>query len=576
MKGDVSEGTKPLPPHQNPWMTTLWENFYDWVHIPDEAFWDEVAGLHIPCWTTWDEVVELLAPKVRVNMPAPPMPRRRIERFLRYVREFSNEHFHDGPNSRCQPWFRDLLRKIDTELLDKWGGQTEAWRPVGGAVGCMGCVPYLDFRQWTICDSDGCLRVPFYKPELIIRISPQGSLPSHESTSHEPTSPERRFLADPLRFSAVQGGRQVRETAAVVPTSRLRGETQTPPPHVLPLIVQVLQYSANARDLHICWPSGSPLYQVQMQNDDFLSQFDHFDDFLAFKHCEDETVPGTLEGLERMRRIKFVITSREDPHTNSLFFVYARIVHACACESVGVMQSAARCGLCLTDACTHACILGVFCKHFDTRTQDPEKIGFVKQRVAFYMAAPEASRLVAFFSLLDAFLLWVAGKENAAGLTLGPVEVHCSKQVPHLDLHGLRHAGGYTQLPCVVPSALPFGAFEAYPPGWEQKILRVEVLPESTTVFSLTFSGDTYTFYERFEAVGATRVDIAGKGYMPYFVHIDTTDAIQRQNVLDIFGTAVLRELVVLLTQCEAPSPGSAVEDVVEQIKALHQITDRF
>ena len=96
MKGDISEGTKPLPPHQNPWLTTLWENFYDFIDIPCGACWGE----------------ELIDPKVRVKMPAPPMPRRRIERFLRYVREFSNEHFHDGPDSRCEPWFRDLLRKI--------------------------------------------------------------------------------------------------------------------------------------------------------------------------------------------------------------------------------------------------------------------------------------------------------------------------------------------------------------------------------------------------------------------------------------------------------------------------------
>ena len=220
-----------------------------------------------------------------------------------------------------------------------------------------------------------------------------------------------------------------------------------PPPTRLPnnAPVQVCVYKV-CDAVGDCWPeyegTDAPLYQVQMKHDARPSVvFDlvrTFGDFLKTMHGSDESVPDTVHGLQQCG-IKLILTD----------------------------------------------------------TQDPDGVGFVQWRPAFYVVGgPAAKPLGNFLLLLDE---WWAYKAEALGCTL---DVHYSPHTSVGSLEDIMSQLTHDLYSVACPlQRVPLGIFEAQPVS-SKRIVMLNIQPESGDTVSILVHGNIWAYRNRFDMLG--------------------------------------------------------------------------
>ena len=214
-------------------------------------------------------------------------------------------------------------------------------------------------------------------------------------------------------------------------------------PDSAPVQVVVYKVTDSAGD---CWSqyegTEASLYQVQMKHEARPSAlFDlnrSFGDFLKSVHAEDESVPVSLQDLQQCG-IKLVLTDN----------------------------------------------------------QDPDGVGFVQWRPAFYVVGdPHAKPVTNFLLLLDE---WWAYKSKAMGRQL-EVQYHPHTSVG--DLGDIDEQLAYEHCVVEAPSAsVPLGIFEAQP-VISKRIVTINVQPEGADTVSILVSGSMWVYRARFDAQG--------------------------------------------------------------------------
>eukprot|EP00973_Karenia_brevis_P061607 8567332-Karenia_brevis.AAC.1 len=213
-------------------------------------------------------------------------------------------------------------------------------------------------------------------------------------------------------------------------------------PDWAPVVVTIYKITDEAADVWNLFENkpNVKLWQIQIKHDArpsiLYGILDSFAQFLRESNRTNETIPTTLAELQQKAGIKLVLTDNKDP----------------------------------------------------------EEIGFINWRVAFYVAGMNEA-LNNFFFLLDDFFVF---KEKALARQR-PFEVHV---FPHegeeIECEDLQYENYTFNEPNLI---LPLGVFEAQPVT-SKRIIEVHVQPESAETISVIVCGNTYIFKTRLDSHG--------------------------------------------------------------------------
>ena len=198
-----------------------------------------------------------------------------------------------------------------------------------------------------------------------------------------------------------------------------------------------------------------------------------------------------------------------------------------------------------------------------TDAKDPEDIGFIQWRVAFYVAADDLKN---FLHLLDGFFVW---KGHMVMREQQPVEVHLH---PHtnVDIADVWEELEYGHYKWQEPQAtLPLGIFEAQ---GLRKPITLNLQLQSPEILSIVITGGTWYFKERFDAFGirGARIDNEGeenRQYIRIIPDLDVSEQSSREHVLGMIGDSVLKDLALRVTVDKEPEEDSAVGAFLELLK---------
>ena len=193
--------------------------------------------------------------------------------------------------------------------------------------------------------------------------------------------------------------------------------------------------------------------------------------------------------------------------------------------------------------------------------RDPDNVGFVQWRVAFYVAGPE-SALQNFLFLLDDFFVYLAEK-------MLPFDVHLQ---PHINVKVACEDPSYKRTLLHEPAArLPLGFFEARP-VFGNRVTTLRLQPETADKMTVVIEGNTYAFRRRLDAhnVGAGFYEEEGaRRYVRVLRSLDVSVGEERQRVLDMCGESVFMNLAMRVLVKPPPQEGSAVAAFVERLRAV-------
>ena len=201
-----------------------------------------------------------------------------------------------------------------------------------------------------------------------------------------------------------------------------------------------------------------------------------------------------------------------------------------------------------------------------TDAKDPDDIGFIQWRPAFYVAADD---LTNFLHLLDGFFLFK--EQQMVKREQQPFEVHLHphSNVDIAEILDQLEYGNYTlQEPA---DNLPLGVFEAQ--GLKKPItLNFQV--QSPEKLSIVVTGGTWPFKERFDAFGIRGARAGDDGednkqYIRVLLDLDVSEQSSRDRVLGMIGDNVLKNLALRATVDKEPEKDSAVEAFIETLKLL-------
>ena len=251
-----------------------------------------------------------------------------------------------------------------------------------------------------------------------------------------------------------------------------------------------------------------PLWQVQIdhpaQRAITFDMRNGFNDFLRTAHAGAEALPTTVQDLERGAGIRLVVSDRADP----------------------------------------------------------EDVGFVQWRVAFYVAGD----LKNFLLLLDGWFLY---KERAMAREQ-PLEVHLH---PHTGVDAASAWGEleYEHYTLNEPSAtLPLGIFEAQP-VMGKSIVVLNLQLETPEQLSVVITGKTWSFRSRLDAYGVAGgySNEENRKYFRVLKSLDVSEAAQQERGLQMIGDSVFNNLAMRVVLNEKPEPDTHVAAFVEKLKEL-------
>eukprot|EP00973_Karenia_brevis_P041718 5773832-Karenia_brevis.AAC.1 len=269
-----------------------------------------------------------------------------------------------------------------------------------------------------------------------------------------------------------------------------------------PVVLCMYKYTDEAADIWASYEGkeGVQVWQVQMQHEARPSItfgiMDEMNSFLRKRNAKDNGFPASLKELQEEAGIRLVLTDRTDP----------------------------------------------------------DEVGYIQWRVAFYVAGDEGS-LQNFLYFLDDFFL----QKSDMMARVEPFKVHLH---PHCgvnladSLDGLEH-GDYT-LHGPAPK-LPLGIFEAQPVTGK-RIVQLHLQPESADTMSVLVMGQTWNFRTRLDSHGVDRAwygDDENRKYVRILKSIDVSKEVQQQRVLDMLGDNVFKNLAIRVLLDSQPEKDS-------------------
>ena len=278
-----------------------------------------------------------------------------------------------------------------------------------------------------------------------------------------------------------------------------------------PIIVCVFQATDLASDL---WPdlngTDAKLYQVQVKHDaspsivfDFLN---NFRDFLKTASVSNSQIPADLKGLATAGLIKLVLTGADDP----------------------------------------------------------DDVGYVRWRIAFYVAGDEAA-LKNFFFLFDGFLIFKA--EQMALATPAEVHIHQHSNIA-LDTENLEYTP-YVLHPAT--QILPMKFFDAHPVAGPKRASTLNFETQSAQRVNIIFDALPYHCRNRLIESGmAFDATLEGEsgGRFQVMKDINAAKAGEVERVITVC-TEVLCKLALRIIIAEAPPPESPAAALLRDLREL-------
>ena len=283
-------------------------------------------------------------------------------------------------------------------------------------------------------------------------------------------------------------------------------------PEVAPINVVIYKVTDNAGDL---WgkfeQTDAKLWQVQMEHGARPSALfgirRSFEDFLRSAHSDNDSIPTTLAELEK----------------------------------AGVT-------LVLTD------------------TEDPDGVGFIQWRTAWYVAGEEDARpVINFLLLLDDF--W---KHTSKRLSRElEIRLH-----PHtnVDIAAVWDELEYEHYTLEEPtSKLPMGIFEAQPVKGK-RVVSIFIQPDGPDNVSILVSGNTWNFRSKLDAHGVSGQYVAEgekKVYYRIMQNINVSEQGQKDRITQMLGFRVFNNLAVRVIIDTEPDEHTHVGALVSELRAM-------
>ena len=196
-----------------------------------------------------------------------------------------------------------------------------------------------------------------------------------------------------------------------------------------------------------------------------------------------------------------------------------------------------------------------------TTTDDPDDVGFVRWRNAFYVAGGAKALLNAMF-LLDDFWFYVSSE-------LGK-DVNVSLH-PHIGINidGCWDYLLYEYTLHEPAQNLPMGIFGAAPVQGK-RVLQMILQVESDEKVSFILHGPTWSFRDRFDAraIPGYRREEDGKSlYYRVIESVDAASETEREKVLNMLGDGVLCNTAMRVTIDGELKPGTTVFRLVQTLR---------
>ena len=292
-------------------------------------------------------------------------------------------------------------------------------------------------------------------------------------------------------------------------------------PASAPVEVAVYKVTDQAGDLWSQYEdTNAALWQVQVRHDArpsvVFDMHSSFNDFLGVSHTSESSLPNSVKELQRSAGIKLV----------------------------------------LTDA------------------KDPEGVGFVQWRAAFYVAGDTESKpLHNFLNLLDGFFKYKAEKMARKQ----SFEVHI---FPHLDIELDNLMEGFEYEPYTInePSRdIPMGIFDAQP-VMGKRIITLHIEAESEESVSCLIAGNTWMFRARLDSHGVPGAfhsedsQVENRSYYRLLKNVNVAEEAGKQQIVDMLGSAVFKGLAMRAVLDKAPEADTHAAEFIQQLREFPQL----
>ena len=196
---------------------------------------------------------------------------------------------------------------------------------------------------------------------------------------------------------------------------------------------------------------------------------------------------------------------------------------------------------------------------------DPEDVGFVQWRVAFYVAGD----LNNFLLLLDEFFVFKAkaiAREQPFQVHIYP---HSGVEVTVADDFAYDHVELMEQTPTP-----PLKIFEAQPcVGKRIVVLNIQIEDENS--ISVVITGNTWAFRSRLDTFGVSGGYQSGtdeserRTYFRVMRSLDVSDDAQQDRVKQLVGEAVFKNLAVRVKLDKKPEADTPVDAFISELKKI-------
>ena len=196
---------------------------------------------------------------------------------------------------------------------------------------------------------------------------------------------------------------------------------------------------------------------------------------------------------------------------------------------------------------------------------DPEDVGFVQWRVAFYCAGD----LNNFLLLLDDFFVYKAKAIAREQAFLVQIYPHTGVEVTVADDFNYEHIELMEQTPTP-----PLKLFEAQPCiGKRIVVLNIQIEDENT--ISVVITGNTWAFRARLDTFGVSggyqsgTDDSERRTYFRVMKSLDVSDEAQQDRVKQLVGEAVFKNLAMRVKLDKKPEADTPVDAFVSELKKI-------
>eukprot|EP00973_Karenia_brevis_P069817 9707026-Karenia_brevis.AAC.1 len=288
-------------------------------------------------------------------------------------------------------------------------------------------------------------------------------------------------------------------------------------PEDAPVVLCIYKYTDEAADVWSAYEGkeGVQLWQVQMQHDArpgiTYGIIDDMNSLLREKHAQDDSIPASLRELQDKGGIKLVLTDRTDP----------------------------------------------------------DEVGYVPYRLAFYVAGGQNALSNVLYLLDELFVKKAArtARETPFAVHLHP---HSGVDIAHVwdDLE----YGAYTMHDPAPELAL--GVFEAQPVAGK-RIVKLHLQPESAEIMSILVMGQIWNYRTRLDShgvPGAWYGSEENRSYVRILKSIDVSEESQQQKVLDMLGDSVFKDLAIRAVVDSPPEEDSDVAMFIARLEKTNSL----